>query len=186
MKAYFVVGAFLMSGVLAVAQEDTTPKVELGATYSFVYNTSAPVQRSFFENGGSGYFEYNVTRALGVVADLGGYTSEGKNYKTFSYLFGPRFNLRKSRFTPYVQFLFGGTNAWYNLAAANSFTQTSQNGFATAAGGGLDIKVGSHFAIKPIQLEYVTNQLPSTASNSRSVQNNLRYSAGVVLQLGSK
>jgi hypothetical protein len=186
MRLNFIVAAFLMSGVLAIAQENTTPMVEVGANYSFVHNTSAAGQSNFVENGGSAYFEYNVNQSVGLVADLGGYNSGINNFKTFSYLFGPRFNLRRSRFTPYVQFLFGGTNGWYNVPVGNSFASTSQNGFATAAGGGLDIKVGRHIAVKPIQLEYVTSQLPSVAANTRSIQNNLRYSAGIVLQMGSR
>lgn len=186
MKLYFIAAAFLMSGVMAVAQENTTPVVEVGANYSFVYNTSAPGLRSLPENGGSGYLEYNINRTVGLVADLGGYNNSINNFKTFSYLFGPRFNIRRSRYTPYVQFLFGGTNGWYSVPAASSFAPTSQNGFATAAGGGLDIKVSAHIAIKPIQLEYVTSQLPSFVANARGIQNDLRYSAGIVLQVGSR
>ena len=49
------------------------------------------------------------------------------------------------------------------------------------AGGGIDITVTNHIAVKPIQLEYITAR-PS----SNSFQNNLRYSAGVVFRFGEK
>src|SRR2546422_1986529 len=68
---------------------------------------------SFTANGGSGSFEYNLNKAVGLVADLGAYHNGNINNfqldnTTFSYLFGPRFNWRMSKMTPYVQMLVGG------------------------------------------------------------------------------
>ena len=176
----------LLSGALAIAQETTTPVVEVGANYSFVRYNSAQGLREFTENGGSGYFEYNLTKLVGLVGDLGGYNNGTNNFKSFSYLFGPRFNMRRSRFVPYAQFLFGGTYAWAGSTATGPIAGTTQNGFTTAAGGGLDVQLTPHIALKPIQLEYVMSQLPQLGTNVNSIQNNLRYSAGVVLRLGAK
>jgi len=94
--------------------------------------------------------------------------------------------MRRARFVPYAQFLFGGTYAWANSTAAGQIVPTTQNGFATAAGGGLDVNLTRHIAFKPIQVEYVMSQLPRFGTNANSIQNNLRYSAGIVLRLGSK
>jgi Outer membrane protein beta-barrel domain len=185
-RLYLLVSGLLMSGVLAIAQEETTPAVEVGANYSFVRYNSANGLREFTENGGSGYFAYNVNKALGLVVDLGAYNNGTNDFKTFSYLFGPRFNMRHSKFVPYVQFLFGGNYAWANSTATGSIVPTTQNGFATAAGGGLDIQLTKHVAFKPIQLEYLMSQLPHEGTGTNSIQNNLRYSVGVVLRLGSK
>ncbi len=183
MRLHLVVSGLLLSGVFAFAQENTTP-VEVGANFSFLRYNSAQGLREFTEVGGSGYVEYNLNRVVGLVADLGGYNNGTNSFKTFSYLFGPRFNMRRSRLVPYVQFLFGGTYAWAHSTAAGPIVPATQNGFATAAGGGLDIALSRHFALKPIQLEYVMSQLPRFGTNSNSIQNNLRYSAGVVLRLG--
>jgi hypothetical protein len=60
------------------------------------------------------------------------------------------------------------------------------NGFATAAGGGLDVAITPHLAIKPIQVEYLTSQVASFTTNRNSFQNDLRYSAGVVLRFGER
>jgi hypothetical protein len=49
-----------------------------------------------------------------------------------------------------VQFLFGGAYEWGVINQAG--VSTTQNGFATAAGGGIDINISRHFAIKPVQL----------------------------------
>jgi len=63
---------------------------------------------------------------------------------------------------------------------------TSNNVFATALGGGVDVRLTDHIAVKPIQVEYFMTQLPSAATNLHYAQNNLRYSAGVVFRFGSK
>src|SRR5258708_18119380 len=110
MRLYFLVSGLLLSGAFAIAQEVTTPVAEVGVNYSFIRHNSAQGQREFTENGGSAYFEYNLNKVVGVVGYLGGYYNGTNSYNSFSYLFGPRFNMPRSRFTPYVQFLFGGTD----------------------------------------------------------------------------
>src|SRR5258705_3894394 len=89
----------------ALAQETApTPAAEVGMTFSFTNvhpGTGAP---SFTSSGGSGTFIYNFNRVLGAVADLGGYhnpTDANFNPTTFTYLFGPRLSIRKSRAAPY-------------------------------------------------------------------------------------
>jgi len=124
-----ILPAFLVFGVTARAQEVTTPKYEVGLNYSWLHVNSANYDYQRTGNGGSGYFEYNVNKMVGLVADFGGYanTRKGIDDKLLSYMFGPRFNWRHSRLTPYVQFLFGGAYVW------NGPTSTTQNAFATAA-----------------------------------------------------
>jgi len=187
MRLSLLVSGLLLSGAFAFAQESTTPLAEVGVNYSFVRHNSRQGLDDFTENGGSAYFQYNLNKVVGLVGDFGGYYNGTHDYKSFSYLFGPRFNLRRSRFTPYVQFLFGGTDARIRRtdAAGNSFTD-SRNGFTTAAGGGLDFRLNSHISLKPIQVEYVMTQMPQFATSSNSIQNNLRYSAGLVLRFGSR
>jgi len=185
----FVLGVFLVSGVVLSAQEVETPKYEVGLNYSWLHVNSANYDYQRTGNGGSGYFEYNLNRMIGLIGDFGGYanTRTGINDKALTYLFGPRFNWRHSRLNPYVQFLFGGAYAWSG-PGGNSNTQ---NAFATAAGGGLDWKWTDHIAIKPIQVEYVmtqfkSDQLGGSTRGFGDHQNDVRYSAGVVFQFGSK
>jgi opacity protein-like surface antigen len=185
MKRYaFIAGMLFLSGTFVQAQEESTPTVEVGLNYSFVHRNNEQFTTSYGENGGSGYFAYNVNRTFDLVADLGGYDSGNYNRQTFSYLFGPRVNLRKSRIVPYVEFLFGGAYEWGVINSTG--ISATQNGFATAAGGGIDINVTQHIAVKPIQVEYLMTQLPQLASNLNSAQNNLRYSAGLVFRFGPK
>ena len=176
----------LVSGVAIAKESPATSTAEVGFNYSYLRVTTAQSTNAN-QNRGSGYLEYNLNNVVGLVADFGGYANRntvtgGNTGTTFTYLFGPRFNWRKSRLVPYAQFLFGGADAGLD----GSLAATGRNGFATAAGGGIDIAVTNHFAVKPIQVEYVTAQLPDVASNRNSFQNNVRYSAGVVFRLGEK
>ncbi|HLX45979.1 MAG TPA: outer membrane beta-barrel protein [Bryobacteraceae bacterium] len=189
-----VLGALLTLGVVASAQENPpTPKYEVGLNYTYTRVNPGGTLGSYNANGGSGYVEYNFNKVFGLVADLGGNRVGDANgfqvnNTSFEYLFGPRFNWRHSRYTPYVQALFGGerySNA-YNPNAANPSLGTSQNNFAAAFGGGLDIAISNHIAVKPIQIEYLTAQVPTGANNLNYAQNNFRYSAGVVFRFGSK
>ena len=195
MKAYVVLsGLLLVSGVVASAQETApTPKVELGLNYGFTRVNLGGTAPDFTQNGGSGYVEYNINKVLGLVADLGGYhNGDINNFQidntAFTYLFGPRFNWRMSRVTPYVQMLVGGARitASYLDPTTNARVSGHQNGFATALGGGLDIALTHHISVKPIQVEYLMTQDPNPFTQVNHVQNDLRYSAGVVLRFGSK
>ena len=179
----FAFAAFLALGATASAQSEVvTPKYELGVNYSWLHVNAASGDLSRNGNGGSGYFEYNLNRTVGLVADIGGYanTSTGKNDRLLTYMFGPRFNWRHARLTPYAQFLFGGAYLWNNPRYT-----TTQNAFAMASGGGLDYTLTQHIAIKPIQVEYIMTQLDS-ANGFGSHQNDVRYSAGVVWRIGEK
>ena len=123
-----------------------------------------------------------------AVADLGAYhnTADANfNPTTFTYLFGPRVSLRKSRVTPYFQALFGGARQWTSFADPVTGLTTPHNGFAAAFGGGLDVRVKEHILVKPFQVEYLMTQVNNPWSVD-GTQNNLRYTAGIVFTFGSK
>ena len=186
-------GVLLLSGVSACAQEVSTPVAEVGLSYSYTRVNPGGTLSSYNANGGYGYAEYNFNKTFGLVAELGAnHVGDAGGVQlsntTFEYLFGPRFNFRHSRFTPYIQALVGGErfSNGLNPGASDPRLFASQNNFAAALGGGLDIAVTNHIAIKPFQLEWLTTQLSSSGANVNYVQNNLRYSAGVVFRFGSK
>src|SRR5215470_19233341 len=69
----FVLGTLLTLGaVVASAQEaPTTPKYEVGANYTYTRVNPGGNLGSYNTNGGSAYFEYNLNKVVGLVADLG-------------------------------------------------------------------------------------------------------------------
>ncbi len=190
MKRHAYLLAGLAFGAMTVlAQESApTPAVEVGLNFSTATTYPGDNAHSFTASGGSGTFVYNFNRFLSGVADLGAYHNPGSvNYNptTFSYLFGPRLSLRKSRVTPYVQTLFGGARQSTDFFDTAAGSGTSHNGFAAAFGGGMDVRVKDHVWVKPFQLEYLLTRVDNPWS-SAAHQNGIRYSAGVVFTFGSK
>jgi opacity protein-like surface antigen/outer membrane protein OmpA-like peptidoglycan-associated protein len=182
-----------------------TPKVELFLGYSYLRAVPqlAAGNRLVWLNGGSANIAYNFNRYLGIVADVGALTnSEVKftgaytstvdvnnaNVNVLTYLFGPRLSYRKyNRITPFAQVLFGGAHANEVALTPCTFSCTllpSQNTFAMTAGGGLDIKVHRHIALRIIQAEYLMTRFQDYATGTTSAQNDMRISAGIVFRFG--
>jgi opacity protein-like surface antigen len=186
------------------------PQADLFLGYSFLRYNSAQTIPAFTANGGLATFGWNFNPHIGIEAELGGYHNgnvSGHEFDTtsFSYLFGPRFSLsRARRVDPYIHVLFGGQNAHTSiccvgvsqpLPGATPTTGTrvsaSQNNFAMAAGGGLDIKLTRSILLRPIQLDYYLTRFEApnlsnlNGPTSNRNQNDLRFAAGIAFNFGS-
>lgn len=121
------------------------------------------------QNGVSGSLAYNPSKWLGIVGDFGGYHASpgGVSFNTYTYLFGPRVSLRNpSKFSPFGQFLLGGSRLTDGGGSSNQF--------AYSFGGGVDIGLLPHLALRP-QLDYVGLR------NSGQTANCARLSIGFVV-----
>jgi hypothetical protein len=119
------------------------------------------------QNGVSGSIAYNPNRWLGLVGDFGAYHASpgGISLNTYTYLFGPRLTLRNpTKINPFVQALAGGSR----LSGGGG----SSNQFAFSVGGGVDIGMLPHLALRP-QVDYVG------LHNSGQTLNCTRVSLGV-------
>ncbi len=141
----------------------------------------------FWMNGGKAEANANFGRGLSAVAELtgehtGSINSANESLSFVTYLFGPRYSVRNStRFVPFVQFLVGGVHGFDALFPARNGSTYAPDAFAFTAGGGLNIDLSRHFALRAFQADYMQTQLPN-GSNDR--QNHLRLAAGIVLKLG--
>jgi len=182
-----------------------TPRFELFLGYSYVRAVPALAvgNRVVWLNGGSASIAYNFNRYLGVVADVGDYTNSEIQFTgaykatidvndadggVLSYLFGPRLSFRQhERFTPFVQALFGGVHASEVTIADCTFSCTllpEENVFAMTAGGGLDVRVHRHFAVRIIQAEYMMTRFQNYDTGTTAMQNDMRLSSGIVFRFG--
>ena len=183
------------------------PRFELFVGYSYVraIPEMAAGNRLVWLNGGSTSIAYNFNRYLGMVADFGAYTNSemrfngaytstvdvnSSNLAVLSYLFGPRLSFRQhERFTPFVQVLFGGVHANQISLTGCTFSCTflpSQSSFAMTAGGGVDVKVSHHVAIRVIQAEYMMTDFASYTTGASGTQNDMRLSSGIVFRFGGE
>ena len=184
------------------------PRVELFLGYSYFRGmpTYASGNRMVGLNGGTASLAFNLNRYLGLVADFGGYrdtklnlTGPGANPardadssgSVFTYLAGPRLSFRQSeRVTPFVQALFGGVHASpVTLSGCTGNVCTplpSQSAFAMTAGGGVDVKVQRHLALRLIQAEYMMTRFADVTTGESNTQNDLRLSSGLVFRFGGE
>jgi outer membrane immunogenic protein len=162
-------------------------KFELGADYNFVRANAPPGGCGCISmNGGDGWGAYNFTNSWAAVgqidaqqaSNIGG--SSGPNLTLVSFLVGPRYRAHLGdRFTPFAQFLIGGAHASGSLSPTNTVAGASSNAFAMIAGGGLDIGLTPHIAIRAGEVDYYFTEFDNGVNQH---QNNLRVAAGIVLR----
>lgn len=158
----------------ALAQED--PKAEVFAGYSYLRTFEG--EDSVNAHGFNGSVAGNFNKHFGVVADFGFHraSESGISANSTTYMFGPRISGRSDKVDPFVHALFGGVRA----SAGASGISVSDNAFAFAVGGGLDIKASDSVAFRIAQVDYLG------ARFFDETQNNFRYSVGIVFRIGSK
>lgn len=194
------------AAMTAMSQLACAQGAEATANYSFViYNPAKSLAGSRYLNGGGGSLGVNFGTYLTVKGEFQGYgtttftyhvpktaNSPGGTFESqgnmFTYMFGPQVTFPLYNKRVFAEALFGGanTNAYANLFKGANVTglSASNNGFAMALGGGFDIAITDHVAIRPIQLDYFLTryQWQSIGINNQS---NFRYQAGVVFAFGS-
>ena len=132
---------FILVSVSARAQ-DGFPKAEVFGGHSALSSDSGRgrVESFGFQASVAGNFH----RSVGIVGDFGGqYRNSAHIYE---YLLGPRFSVRRSKGTVFVHALFGGVTA----GRGNG----SDSAFAMGFGGGIDVNVNNHFAVRGIQFDW--------------------------------
>jgi peptidoglycan-associated lipoprotein len=171
------------------APAPANPKAELAFTYNWVRTNAPPADCGCFNmNGGTVSFAYHFKPSWAVVAEAGAVVntnveSTGRDLDLVHFLAGPRYTYANhSRFQPFGQALIGDVHAAGTLAPTE-IGLSSSDSFALAAGGGLDINLTPHLALRAVQADYYLTLLPNRTSNS---QNNLRLSAGVIFRFGHR
>lgn len=175
-KVVYALGMVLLMFPPASAQE--VPKAEVFGGYAYAGEGT---------HGWNASVAGNVNGWFGLVADAGGqYTNleeldVRERIRTHSFLVGPQLSVRRNkRVTPFVRALFGASHVSTDATESGqsfSFTDTS---FAMALGGGLDVTLNEHVAIRVVQAEYVRTRFFG------ETQNKGRLSFGVVFRFGRK
>jgi hypothetical protein len=139
-----------------------------------VTTTTQNLNLNGWEAGGA----YKVFGPLALAADFSGTfgSFQGAHTHLQTYLAGPQLRF-PGPISPFVHFLVGAAHESIGTGAGPLITTgPTQNAFATAIGGGLDLKVLPFISLRPIQFDYLL-----THFNSQN-QNQPRISAGIVLR----
>ncbi|MCI0351888.1 MAG: outer membrane beta-barrel protein [Acidobacteriales bacterium] len=200
MRKLVVLAAAVMLPLALMAQEG--PKAEVFGGYSLLRNSGNNL------NGWNAQGTLNFTPHFGITTDFSGnYHTVGSfspltgtllsaNQRVYTFLAGPRVSTAFDRFSVFGHSLFGvahsslGAGVTLPIVGGISTGLTSANAFAMALGGGVDIELSRHVAVRAGQLDYLyTRFSPTDAistglfSNSLSGhQNSFRYSTGIVFR----
>ena len=186
-------------GARAAGSENGTRATIFGG-YSYLGNSS----NGF--NGWEGQGTFNFTRNLGVTADVSGASLSPFSFSVLgfsasayqhlnNYLFGPTVTANLGRSAVFAHALFGegrsslGAGIGIPIIGSISTGLTSANAFAMAFGGGIDIGLTRHLAIRAVQVDYLRTQFGATdalttglSTNLGNRQNSFRYSTGIVFR----
>ena len=216
MKRYVLCAILILAATTAVFAQDTRGEVFVGysnlqADRSFDSLGNLNNFRDTFKRNGMHGVEVAVTGFptswFGLTGDFS-YHRKGNNtsitggtsdYKreAFYFMAGPTLKLRNaSRVEPYAHALFGAAH----LRERYAFTTTATTGntqfsfepnttrFAMGIGGGLDVRLGSKFSLRVVQVDYTPiftgDRLVTINNNSirldKSRVDSLRISTGIV------
>lgn len=189
----------------------SVPTVEIFAGASFLRLDTNPASLAAAANqpvgtftvkqdylGWNGAVQLNATRWLGIVADASGHygtpfsaaASSGltgfPKARLHNFLFGPSFNFRGERARPFVHALFGLNHVGVDASTALGIPGFTDNAFAMALGGGLDVRVSNHLAIRLGQADFLYTRHDTTGFGGTGHQNNFRYSGGLVFLFGGQ
>jgi hypothetical protein len=179
-KISLLLSLSLLLGFSASAQDS---KADVYVGYQYTRQTYTGT--TFNMNGAVGQIAVYPTSWFGIVGEVSGsavgniHGFTGSGGTLYSYMGGPRLAFRHGPLQPYVQGLFG-------VGQLDSTLQTrlgspSSTAFATAVGGGLDLKASRHFAVRLVQGDYFLTRFTNPVS-VRFSQNNFRLSTGLVFR----
>jgi len=197
-KTLLVFVAIFLFGLAGFAQDAEYPKFELtGMASAFMADVDVLGNETLWGWGIAG--QGNINKYFGIVAEWNANHGESifndtevgdvkLDLRVQTMLFGPRFSYRAKAVTVFGHFLLGAATLKVDdesntLEGLDEHTNWQ---FAYAIGGGLDINAGKHFAIRPIQLDYVftdSDLIQNTGNESGpGAFNNIRYNFGAVFK----
>ncbi len=136
--------------------------------------------------------EVNVTSPIGTPAGVIPVGTYKSNATMFSYLFGPIVRYPGKHIRPFGELLFGGvhTNLYGQLNSSlianggvSDLSTEAQHPFAMAFGGGLDIAINKHFAVRVAECDWLLTRFTNIWTNTNN-QNSFRFLAGGVFTFG--
>lgn len=159
------------------------PKCDVALTYAATSSDTIAGSR-FWMQGGDGQFELRLYHGLGGVAEVAGahqsnIKSLGVGLDMVTAVFGPRYTWAPAhqKYALFAQTLVGVADGFNSVFPATSAPTSSAHSFALEAGGGMNIALSPHVALRALDAGWMRTALPNSRS---SVQNNLRIGAGVV------
>jgi len=181
---------FFCTVVAAAGQAIPTGSMVSGdaaVTYHWVRSNTQPGECGCFDlSGGSLSGSWSFHPRWAAVSEISGEyagngPSTGNSLTLASFLAGVRYSLPNSwqrgthGLQPFGQLLLGASHSGGGIAGEGD----GAFAFATRRGGGIDLPVRSHFAVRIIQIDYDLTEFRNSINNH---QNNLLLGCGIVFR----
>lgn len=182
--------ALLPAGLWAQQKNTKSQEVDLAITYS-AQRSNLTTGKSFWAQGGGAELTATFYRGLGMAANITGthaanISSSGVGLTLVTATFGPTYTWavpqhrnvpRQWRF--FGESLIGIANGADSVFPDPSGAQSDASSLALQIGGGADLDLSPHFAVRLFHADWLRTQLPNGTTN---IQNNLRLGAGIVFR----
>ena len=174
-----------LAQVQAAGRDATVPRFDVSVGYDYIRANAPPGGCDCFGLDG-GYISggMHITNWLSLAGEFtGSHSSDisvlGQDLTLMTYTVGPKVTYRHHRLVPYAEFLVGGAHGGDSYFPSSISSATSATSFAFSTGGGLDVDLTRHFAIRAFDAQYLKTSLPNGQDNA---QNQLMLSAGLVIK----
>lgn len=160
-------------------------EVDLAVTYA-TEHSNLTSGSNFWRQGGGAELSAEVFHGFGIAANVTGTHVKDINNSnvpltTITATFGPHYTWSRRKLAVFGQGLVGESRGIDGVFPSSTGALSEWNSLALQVGGGVDLRVSRHFAVRPIQADWIRTQFPNGGTN---VQNSVRLAAGVVLRLG--
>jgi outer membrane protein OmpA-like peptidoglycan-associated protein len=196
-----VVAVLCSVGTFAAAQDQPAPKWELFGGYSFFHPGAdvhgllpagvLPVSSRLESNprGIGASLTYNFNRWFGLTGDISGHWGSGETGLArriddagfYNLSLGPKVTFRSAHFSPFLEALVGD-----HRLEPDAFHDIDRLGFMV--GGGLDVNVTRHVALRLLRADYVMSsyRYGPSSSTPRTDLRGARLQSGVVFMWGGE
>lgn len=189
-----VVGAMLLPSALwaqHLPARNAPSELDLAVTYN-AQRGNITSGNNFWLQGGGAELTATFYRGLGIAADVtgthgGNIGSSGVGLTLVTATFGPtytwtlpRHGKSQRQWKLFGESLLGIANGLDSVFPNSAGVQSSDNSLALQMGGGADLNLSRHIAVRLFQADWVRTQLPNAGTNT---QNNLQLGAGIVFRL---
>ena len=189
-QAAAIAAITMVASIAAAAQPapkavPAVPSLNVALTYDATLSNLVTSSR-FWMQGASAQIEGRFYGGWGAVADISGMhianmNSTGVGLDMVTATFGPRYTWSpaRARYQIFGEALAGVANGFNSVFPSPLSAQTTASSLAVKAGGGINLQLRPHYALRLFEADYLRTQLPNSTNNA---QNNLQLGAGVVFR----
>jgi hypothetical protein len=185
MRNLLIFGFLFFVFTLVPAEAQEFSRINLSGGYSWT---------NFYDSyhGWNASIAYNLSKNLGVEADVSGHYGNATLYNTYSrnyhtFMGGPIFSTRlpKLKHSIFSHLLLGALREHsQNQLSRTGYLNTSSSHFGLAIGGGLDLRFGGSISLRALQADYFPIPTNNTLLTSGTyLRGRVRLSAGIVFNL---